>query len=477
VKDEKIFASWSKIQPDANAHERILENIIEGASSDKKRNAMTIVKSFGKILVPIAACAIFLLVLAVPMLMRDNEAPIVYDPDYIESNEIEKVEHIAPVEETVEREAALTLNQMRVQLLGINLPMGNFFHDVPSEQLQSVLPDLGFPISALAVIYKNPDDDKSSLIYMEVFEMATPRSANDTWIRISPDMNNISLPDDSIISYVLGVPVIANVYNGPDTGMGGGDNSWRWDGSMRDDGLATFTAIFTLNEVAYAIRFRDYAADDIGLNRLADIVYAIIQHGAPDLTYFENHVNEITIDEARQDPDFGRFVPENIPDDFVSGRHIRYSDQRTNGLSIRLNRNFDFTSHIRWEISTPTAHDLTNIVSVNDREKFDMSLYAIPIFDTRPEELERPFLQFSLYHFDTVPEDIRHLFFNPVFRAEELTFEIVQARATRVSVVAGFPFIERNDTYQFFFSVLYDDVLIQINTVGLSPQQVWDMLP
>jgi hypothetical protein len=99
-------------------------------------------------------------------------------------------------------------------------------------------------------------------------------------------------------------------------------------------------------------------------------------------------------------------------------------------------------------VSKPTEHDLARIVSINEREKYDMSLYSIPIFASVPEEL----LEFVL---------------DPVFLAGEITLEAVQARAG----LGG-----RGGGGQLNFSVLHGDVVIMIHASGLSPEQVWEML-
>jgi len=65
---------------------------------------------------------------------------------------------------------------------------------------------------------------------------------------------------------------------------------------------------------------------------------------------------------------------------------------------------------IRWQISKPTDYYRERIVSVSEYEKYDMSLYTISFADS-------------------IPSELWEYVYNPVFLAEELTLDIIQARA------------------------------------------------
>jgi len=163
-----------------------------------------------------------------------------------------------------------------------------------------------------------------------------------------------------------------------------------------------------------------------------------------------NPANELSFEQAVSDPYFGKFIPESVPSGFIFDHAWRfdYEDGDTLIAFWQGERN----TNIRWQISTPTDHDRERIVSAYDREKFDLSLYAIPWAESVPSEL----IQYVM---------------NPVFLAEELSLEIVTTR-----VVQG---RARNPgdapSWQINFSVLFDNVVVNLDTTGVSPEQVWEM--
>ena len=158
----------------------------------------------------------------------------------------------------------------------------------------------------------------------------------------------------------------------------------------------------------------------------------------------------LSLDEARLDPDFGAYVPKNVPSQFAFNAAQRLVDQDINSLMTFWEA--DRSDFIRWFISKPTEHDFSRLVSINDREKYDMSLYSIPFADSVPYEL-LAYVQ------------------DPVFLSEELTLAAIQARvldgASRQGDIGG---------VSFNFSILFDDVVVSISVRGVSPEQVWEMI-
>ncbi|MCL2708696.1 MAG: hypothetical protein FWF03_06230, partial [Defluviitaleaceae bacterium] len=91
------------------------------------------------------------------------------------------------------------------------------------------------------------------------------------------------------------------------------------------------------------------------------------------------------------------------------------------------------------------------------RNKYDLSLYSIPLYPS-------------------VAEELRELVMNPVFRYSDLTFEAIRARATQAHERRANG--EANDASDLHmnFSVLYNDVIINLSTRGVPPEHVWEML-
>jgi hypothetical protein len=160
--------------------------------------------------------------------------------------------------------------------------------------------------------------------------------------------------------------------------------------------------------------------------------------------------DQLTLDEARNDPDFGEFVPGSVPARLNFESANRFINQDNNNLRILWhslpNRGMD---SITWQISKTTEHDLARIVFADEREKYEMAQYPIPWADS-------------------VPEELREVVLNPVFRAEELTLEIIQARAYSAGR-------RGSDAVSMQFSVLYGDVVVEVSAGGLTPEEVWEM--
>jgi len=107
---------------------------------------------------------------------------------------------------------------------------------------------------------------------------------------------------------------------------------------------------------------------------------------------------------------------------------------------------------INWKIYMCAAEEHARIVHADEREKYDMTLYPFP-WD------------------ESVPEELLKYFKNPVFLSEELTPEMLMARAHQVDNDKLDASSQRMD-----FSVLYDDVIVFVNTIGASPEQLYEML-
>jgi len=152
----------------------------------------------------------------------------------------------------------------------------------------------------------------------------------------------------------------------------------------------------------------------------------------------------LTIYEARGCPNFGMFIPTNIPEEFTLDRVWRTIHQDAKILFVFWHSGMD---SVTWQVANATAHDLSLVVDVNDRAMFDLSLYTIPWFQS-------------------VPEDLLQYVTNPVFLAQEITIDAVQARAVE----------SRDGGVHMNFSVLFGNVVVTISANGLLPQDVWEMI-
>ena len=349
-------------------------------------------------------------------------------------------QNVAPPAAPITPAHPITLNEIEAYMPPSRIFIdGHFWHDLTSEQLVAVLPDLGFPVVATAHYYGD-----GRLFEVNIAEMLPGGDTAiigefypQTIIRVSPiGISRGYLMDyEPIISNVHGVAVTAGVF----------------DRGVFDDGILLFFAYFEIDGIFYGIDIHDYATR--GQERLAAIVNAIILGGAADLSGLADPVipelrsETLTLAQARQDPDFGAYLPVSVPPGFVFSNATRELNQAFNGLSAFWDTGG--RDVIWWQISAAAGHHLERVVSVNDREKFDLALYPIPWMDS-------------------VPPELRDVVANPVFRADEITLDAVRARV----LMDG-----RGGGSRINFSVLYGDVVISIDVGGISPEQLWEMLP
>jgi hypothetical protein len=215
-----------------------------------------------------------------------------------------------------------------------------------------------------------------------------------------------------------------------------------------------------LDTVFYRVTLSGYGLEE-GKERMTEIINWLVVSGPPDLSILADPVipelrNERpTLDEARQDPDFGAFLPVNIPERFEFSSASRLLDTRANYLLVHFSHDvpWQFSHSIRWMIATPTARHLQNIVSANDRHKFDVSLYPTPWMDS-------------------VPREYRNYFHDPVFLASEISLDTIQARTRWVDTEWG----NAAEWQTNQFSVLFENVVVEISANGLSAEQIWEML-
>ena len=222
-----------------------------------------------------------------------------------------------------------------------------------------------------------------------------------------------------------------------------------------DDSVAYYQSDFLMDGIGYRVGLYDSHEGDAGAVRLTEIVHAIITGGKADLSSiakadFPNLCfDQLTLAQAREDPEFGGYIPSAIPGGYEHQSSYRICNPMQNSLS----------AHWAWaykyvEVQAEEANQYTRerLVRPGELEKYDMSLYPIPWADSIPEAL-----------WDVVQR--------PVFLAEELSLEVIRARVyIQDESGEGEGPQPRAD-----FNVLYRDVLVSFSSKGLSAQQLWEM--
>ena len=356
----------------------------------------------------------------------------------------------------------LTFNTAESMMSASLLPRPGYFdYDITSEQLRTIFPGLTAIFNASESFYYQSfgafafyrPDGSLELAHLSESIIDHDMRVLQTDIRVSEGMilDTTVLfysEDAAVYSYVHGVQVVAFMHIST------------WDGRAPDS--VFLRADFTLGGLNYRVTFSgDNLAE--GEERITEIVNWLIVTGPADLSILadpnipELRNEQLTIDQARQDPDFGAFLPVSVLDGFVFGSASRFLDTRVNLLLAHFIHDVpgQFRHTIRWMIATPTEHDLRHVVSVNDRQKFDVSLYPIPWMDSVPREY------FSYFQ-------------SPVFLANEISIETVQARTRWIDANQRMGDAAEWQTDQF--AVLFENVIVQISANGLSAEQMWEMI-
>lgn len=155
-----------------------------------------------------------------------------------------------------------------------------------------------------------------------------------------------------------------------------------------------------------------------------------------------------TLSEAQAEPDFGQYMPSELPAGFRETTIRRFKFQNTNYLSGLWSKGLN---DLGWVVSPYTEEDAHRLTSVNDKKNYDLSLYPIP-------------------RADSVPDELREIVDDPIFEADELTLETVYCRAYKVNDAGD------TDGWRMKFSVKYGDIIVSVSTKGVEPEWVYQQL-
>ena len=166
---------------------------------------------------------------------------------------------------------------------------------------------------------------------------------------------------------------------------------------------------------------------------------------------FYYYVTAQTPSQARQEAAFAPYLPAAAPagyGDFYG--LLTYQEGVTNSLYLRWSRGY---ADVSVRVSLPEGENTVAgvLVDPDAPETYDKRLYSIPWADS-------------------VPEEHRQSVDNPVFPAEEMTRELVEARS-HLKTELGEP-----DALVIDFAVLHPDgTVAEYRCEGLTVDQVWAM--
>ena len=156
-----------------------------------------------------------------------------------------------------------------------------------------------------------------------------------------------------------------------------------------------------------------------------------------------------SLNQARQEVEFAPYLPtENMPGYGEFYGRLSWQEGGYNDLFVRWSRGYDDVEVAVCRCSQPQYA----LADVNAPEQYDVRRYDIPWSES-------------------VPEEYRDTVYDPVFRAEDMSFSVVQART-----------LYRNDTGEgrkasIRLGVLHPDgTVVRYTCKGLTAEQVWAMV-
>lgn len=156
-----------------------------------------------------------------------------------------------------------------------------------------------------------------------------------------------------------------------------------------------------------------------------------------------------SLNQARQEVEFAPYLPtENMPGYGEFYGRLSWQEGGYHDLFVRWSRGYDDVEVAVCRCSQPQYA----LADVNAPEQYDVRLYDIPWSES-------------------VLEEYRDTVYDPVFRAEDMSFSVVQART-----------LYRNDTGEgrkasIRLGVLHPDgTLVRYTCKGLTAEQVWAMV-
>lgn len=384
-----------------------------------------------------ACLAVILLgVLTVPRLLQNNMVPTPGGNPPVSQPGV-STSAPDPADEYV-----LIFNKTDRQISGDKIYIrGHFWQELTSDELQKVFPGLTDTHTVTATV--NFQSDEAGAVLFNIDAYAVSAGGLTTYIQIIPGkvVADYVLNGDVKTSDVLGTAVTAGYFETK-------PNS-KWQRNVN------YFASFKLSSLGYYVELSGGESENATLrDEFSSLIGLLIKGGAADLSIFDNPVipelreDELNLNEAYADPDFGAYLPQNVPSGFAFESAMRFMNQKNNYLSALWVKGM---GDIHWRVSALEEDDKARLTSVADTQNYDLALYPVP-------------------RAESVPRELREIVDNPIFRIEDLTLEVVQARAYEVADAGDI------SGPRMRFSVLYGDILVEINVKGATREAVFEML-
>lgn len=336
-------------------------------------------------------------------------------------------------------EYQLSFNQVS-NVLAANIDFsGHFWCDIESEQLNEILPKVASEYTVAGTVHYSSTDGAADLV--KVSALVTIDGKTDGRITIAPDRMDKEwiIDGEPDLSEIEGIPIEAGLFITDKNSKG--RKNFIYYADFNIDGVAYFMECVSQNQ----------EAEDVFTNLVADVILG----GKADLSIFDNPPipniveKRLTESEAYSEIDYGKYLFE-IPDGYSFNSADRLLNQSSDFLFASWSKGYD---DVTIRVSKLDEYSKARIVSPEETELYDMSLYPVPWADS-------------------MPRDQRDIIENPVFKAEDLSLGVIEQR--------GYTRHETGDpsasSLNMRFSVLYGDIIVEVQSEGLSAEYLYDKL-
>lgn len=299
---------------------------------------------------------------------------------------------------------------------------GHFWQDLSSIQKEKILPTISSKYEVEGCVNYSYWEGKVSIFNIN------------TTLKIQ-DKNNVEItiaPKEVQKCYVFdGEPVISDI------------NGVKVEAGIFKDNNYIYYADFIIDDIAYYVEF---VGEEKDKDLFKSIVVDIILDGKTDLSILNNPTvpklrnDNLNEKEVYEESDFGDYLIK-VPNTYKFNSARRFINQESDYLFASWSMGYN---DIDIKISKLREEDKNRIISIEDVNLYDMTLYPSPWSET-------------------MPSDKREIIENPIFRSEDLSLYVIKKR--------GY-----SNNMSMRFSVLYNDVLVEVMTEGIDYEYLYNQL-
>ena len=305
---------------------------------------------------------------------------------------------------------------------------GHFWQEVSEKELEYLFPVLSQSRKLTATAHFS----EGSLLYVIEAKVMSDTGV-EAVIKLSQDRveTDYTVDSEAKTTDISGVPVTAGYYEALDSTL--------------------YFASFTLGQTGF---YAEVQGGEEAQAELACVLEELIKGGKIDLSAIVPvsvpliKMEELTLAQALSDPDYGSYLPESLPDGFVLEAAKRRINQERNDLLAVWTKGMGY---VEWRVSILDEEGGKRITDIEDTRNYDLAFYPVP-------------------RAESVPDSLRKMVENPVFRSEDLSLEAVKARAYTLSDLGDEP------GSRMRFGVLFGQTLVELNVKGVEPEKIYDML-